>query len=129
MSQEDDIKKYGAEDFERYYSGKMTELQMHALEKAALDDPFLSDALDGYVYTQNAVSDINELKTRLHQNSDDKKIAWFKRNEIVPLLKIAAVLILFAGFGWLLYENNKAKKTEIASITDNSIQKEIPSTT
>ena len=129
MSQEDDIKQYGAEDFERYYSGKMTELQMHALEKAALDDPFLSDALDGYVYTQNAVSDTNELKTRLLQNSDDKKIAWFKRSEIVPLLKIAAVLILFAGFGWLLYENNKAKKTEIASIIDNSIQKEIPSTT
>ena len=48
MAQPDDIKQYGAADFDRYYSGQMTEQQKHALEKAALDDAFLAEAIEGY---------------------------------------------------------------------------------
>jgi len=33
---------------------------MHALEKAALDDPFLADALEGYLYTTTASDDITQ---------------------------------------------------------------------
>ena len=39
--------KYTAADFERYHSGKMSAGEMHALEKAAMEDPFLADALEG----------------------------------------------------------------------------------
>ena len=122
MSQQgNDIKQYSAADFERYHSGKMTASEMHALEKAALDDPFLSDALDGYMHTKTAVTDINELKNKLLKKERDEKVIWFRH----PLLKIAAVLILFAGFGWLFYKNNNPKQYEIAAIKDNSIKSEI----
>ena len=126
MPLNDDIKKYGAEDFERYHSGKMTALEMHALEKAALDDPFLSDALDGYANTQSPVADMNELKEKLHQKENNNKVIWFKRSGTKQLLRIAAILILFGGFAWLLYENNKIKNNEIAEVTDKSIIKETP---
>ena len=33
---------------ERYFSGKLNVSEMHELEKAALDDPFLQEAMDGY---------------------------------------------------------------------------------
>jgi hypothetical protein len=42
---------FTASDIERYYSGKMSPQERHALEKAALDDPFLADALEGYTFT------------------------------------------------------------------------------
>ena len=42
---------YTSEDFKRYYSGTMTAAERHALEKAALDDPFLADALEGYKFS------------------------------------------------------------------------------
>jgi len=43
-------KKYNAIDFARYHSGTMRPDEMYALEQAALEDSFLADALDGYVY-------------------------------------------------------------------------------
>jgi len=119
MAQQDDIGQYSAEDFGRYHSGKMTEQEMHMLEKAALDDPFLADALDGYANTNTAVADINELKEKLLQKDHDKKITWLK-----PLLRIAAMVILFAGFGWFVYRFNSPANNEVAVVTDNSILKD-----
>lgn len=39
---------YSQADIERYLQGKMTHAEMHALEKAALQDPFLADAIEGF---------------------------------------------------------------------------------
>jgi hypothetical protein len=39
---------YTAEDIKQYLSGKLSPLQMNAMEKAALDDPFLAEAMEGY---------------------------------------------------------------------------------
>ena len=39
---------YTAGDIEKYLSGKLLQLEMHAMEKAALDDPFLGEAMEGY---------------------------------------------------------------------------------
>lgn len=36
------------QDIEKYFSGKLSAQQMHAMEKAALDDPFLAEAMEGY---------------------------------------------------------------------------------
>ena len=39
---------YTAQDIEKYFAGDLTPIQMHAMEKAALDDPFLAEAMEGY---------------------------------------------------------------------------------
>jgi TonB family protein len=39
---------YTAGDIEKYFSGNLSASQMHAIEKAALDDPFLAEAMEGY---------------------------------------------------------------------------------
>ena len=39
---------YTFEDIQRYLQGKMSAAEMHEIEKAALQDPFLSDAIEGY---------------------------------------------------------------------------------
>lgn len=48
MSSENKNTGYTARDIEKYFSGKLTALQMHQMEKDALDDPFLSEAMEGY---------------------------------------------------------------------------------
>jgi hypothetical protein len=122
--QEQNQKIWGAADFERYHSGKMTEKERHALEKAALDDPFLEDALDGYGFTQTPVADIAALKEKLWPAEEDVKtpVIWYKQKAISQLFKAAAILIIFGGFGWLIYNNSSKKKgpgnktAEIASV-------------
>jgi hypothetical protein len=59
------IKQYTADDILKYHQGMLNANEMHALEKAALDDPFLSDALDGFENNEYAQRDINELKEKL----------------------------------------------------------------
>ena len=58
-------KMYTAIDFQRYYSGLMPESEMHELERSALEDPFLADALDGYVHASSAEKDIIGLKEKI----------------------------------------------------------------
>ncbi|AEV96810.1 hypothetical protein A4D02_29645 [Niastella koreensis] len=41
------IIQYTAADIQRYVQGKLSAREMHAMEKAALDDPFLADAIEG----------------------------------------------------------------------------------
>ncbi|MEO6405003.1 MAG: carboxypeptidase-like regulatory domain-containing protein [Ferruginibacter sp.] len=122
MAQEENI-IYGAADFERYHSGKMSAQEMHALEKATLDDPFLSDALEGYVHTHTPLADISELNKRLQQKEDKNKIAWFRRSNTAPFLRIAAVLILFAGISWIWYHKNNPAKIELSDISLKDIPK------
>jgi hypothetical protein len=66
MASDNNIKNFTAVDIEKYHKGLLSAKEMHDLEKAALDDPFLADALEGYaVAGVNAEADINELKKDL----------------------------------------------------------------
>ena len=113
-------KNWNVQDFERYHSGKMPDMEKHALEKAALDDPFLDDALEGYAHTKTAVTDIADLKNTLFPKREEAKIIWFKQKKTSLLVKIAAILIFFAGFAWLLNKNDADKTEEIATITKSA---------
>ena len=104
--------KYSAADIERYHNGSMTDAEMHALEKAALDDPFLADAMDGYVHTKTPAADIAFLKEQLQHRS--RKVMVLPNPGRRLFLSIAAMLILLAGFGWLAYQFSSNKKQNIA---------------
>lgn len=51
MSATDHTKQYSAADIQRYLEGKLLPAEMHELEKAALEDPFLADAIEGMQQT------------------------------------------------------------------------------
>ncbi len=53
MKGEKDNIKYSTEDIRRYLDGQFSEQEMQALEKAALEDPFLSDAIEGIEESRN----------------------------------------------------------------------------
>jgi TonB family protein len=104
---------FTASDIERYHSGQMLPEEMHALEKAALDDPFLADALEGYTFTTTAADDIAKIQSRLDEKPDRKKvIPFFQRYK---WLNVAAIVLIIAGAGWFAY--NISQKQNTASVT------------
>jgi hypothetical protein len=114
-----DHSKYGNEftgdDIERYHSGKMSSLEMHQLEKAAMEDPFLADALEGYAFTQTPSEDIAWLQSQLQSKAEGAKVVpvgGFSRSQF---LRIAALFILLAGCGWAVYQLGfKSKNNDLA---------------
>lgn len=92
---------YSAADIERYRNGDMLPEEAHALERAALDDPFLSDAVDGYKYTKTPAADVAQLRRQLQTRSS--KLAFLKTKKQRIFFRVAALAILLAGFGWTAY--------------------------
>lgn len=84
----------------------MSAEEMNALEKAALGDPFLSDAIEGYI------GNTTERKAGAHKDLEDLsnrlkiRLGEGQKQVAVPLFKwwkAAAVIILLAGAGVLVY--------------------------
>ncbi len=127
MSGEHHIKKFSATDIERYHQGLLSPLEMHAMEKAALDDPFLADALEGYSTTGvKAEADLVDLRQRL--------AGLINKQESITLAppgrsgfswwKIAAGVVLIAGAGLLTYQFAfPHKQSEIAQSNPSTNQR------
>jgi maltodextrin utilization protein YvdJ len=120
-----DNRRWGVEDFERYHSGKMPEQEMYELEKAALDDPFLEDALEGYAFAKTPVEDIEALKNKLFAGQPKAKIFAIKNKFTQNILRIAAIFILLGGVGWLLYQTKESKPVEIAAVNTPKEKKDV----
>lgn len=103
---------FTASDIQRYHSGGMSPQEMHLLEKAALDDPFLADALEGYTLTATPVQDMAEIRERLKERTESRKVVpFFSRN---PLFRAAAIILFIVGAGWLAWQVSFRPRNEIA---------------
>lgn len=132
MSQQ---KHYTATDIERYRSGQLSAAEMHALEKAALDDPFLADALEGYTFTATQEKDVATLRQKLQlriEKEDKHRGVFFLQT---PWMRIAALFILIAGGGWLVFQTFSGKVDKAQEVATNQpVQRQhetlqVPSTT
>ncbi len=108
MSDSNNIKVYTAADIEKYHKGQLSATERHELEKAALDDPFLADALEGYsIPGINIPEDLAELKQRLTEKTEKARVipihTPIERSKF-PWLRVAIAVILIAGAGVLAYE-------------------------
>jgi hypothetical protein len=115
--------EYTAKDIERYYTGKMSSLEMHQLEKAAMEDPFLADALEGYSYTNTPVQDSEYMHQQLHAKTIRAKVLPLASFNKKAFLRIAALFILLAGCGWAIYKFGFNKPNDnIAIVKQPDIQ-------
>src|SRR6185437_3829570 len=99
-------------DVEKYLKGELSAQEMHRLERAALDDPFLADALEGLATREpgSRRQDLTELRTRL-----DSSVAHEKRKPILPAwAKMAAAVILLAGLAFTAFLLLLEPKDEMA---------------
>jgi CarboxypepD_reg-like domain/Gram-negative bacterial TonB protein C-terminal len=113
MSEKNKI--YTTADFERYYSGAMPVNEMHELERAALEDPFLADALEGYTYSSSFENDVAELKERLKEKKRKKSVITISSFTRSGWWRIAALFIIIGVAGYFFYRMNyKSKENSIA---------------
>ncbi len=122
------IKTYSASDIEKYQQGLLSPAEMHAMEKAALEDPFLADAMEGYTNAGASLqADLEDLKKRLGQRTEEK-------NKVIPLggagkssfpfMRAAVMIGVLAGAGTLAYLFMfKGKEQPIAQVKQ---EKNIP---
>lgn len=131
MSQKNNDIIYTSADIEKYHKGRLSAKEMHALEKAALDDPFLADALEGYIVKDvNAKADIADLKSRLAQRieQDSKAIPVVSAKKIsFSWWKVAAAIVVIAGAGLLVYQtsfNKKGNTVAHTHVTSKAVKSE-----
>lgn len=111
-------------DIERYISGAMTPAERHALEKAALSDPFLADALEGTeaLQSDDLKNDVAELEgliyARVRQRPKPRVISLWNWS-----LAIAAGLIVVAICGiWVIDRiDTQNRQQEMALMSQQSL--------
>lgn len=130
MADQTNISTYTAYDIEKYHKGLLSAAEMNKLERAALEDPFLADALDGYAETPvNLSADLADLTNRLLERKEEKKIVPItgKSGASATWWRIAAMLVIFAGLGYAGYrfafDNDKK---ELALEDNNATVKQAP---
>jgi len=122
---------YSASDLQRYLKGEMSAPEMHNLEMAALEDPFLADALEGFEkqdidQAQTWDQDLGGHLTDLHARLESRVSAPTRK--LFPWLRIAAAAILLIGlsagawYGLL----NKSKEPDMVLQSREPAAKQVP---
>lgn len=118
----------------RYLAGELDDKTMHALEKQALDDPFLADALEGYaMYEPDQSAAIADLQARLNERVRSGKktavpaaAAVGAESAIEPSKArvrrldyrwvAAAVILVILSVGGVLLLNKDPREQDIAQV-------------
>lgn len=132
MSAIDHIKHYSAADIQRYLEGGMLPAEMHELEKAALEDPFLADAIEGMQQTleqhdasliQGHLQDIRQQVAERTRKEDSTKVVAPVRAFRWWQVAAAAVVLLTGGI-WMFnnfsQSEGKASDKQLAIVTQET---------
>lgn len=96
---------------EKYFRGELNASAMHNLEKRALEDPFLAEAMEGYENFPHNSNSLNELKVRLKSRVDSKPQKTEQPFNL-RLWSIAACVVILIGL-FSIYLN-QPKETNFA---------------
>lgn len=114
---ENDNKSFSTADILRYVSGEMSPAERHAIEKQALEDTFLADAIEGMEQRRpdELAQDLSIIADRL-----EKRVGQDRRSRIVPFYKVAAAAAVFLLAGslsiiYFLNQGNKAGPDTVAT--------------
>jgi hypothetical protein len=114
---------YSASDIEKYLKGELPAREMHDLEQAALEDPFLADALEGLALHPGLPQDLSDLRHRLTAKVAEKTQRTPIRIIHRPIILAAAILLLL-GIGFTFYYTTAVHKESPAAIA--GIQRPAP---
>jgi hypothetical protein len=118
--------EYSLADIERYLNNQMSVQERHAIEKAALQDPFLADAIEGYSETDftHARQQLNHITAAIAGNrQEDTKVVPLATPKAFPWVRaIAAAFILIAGglATWGVFNKPAQHNKPVAQNTGNT---------
>jgi hypothetical protein len=111
---------FNYDDIARYHSGEMSAAEMHVLEKAALNDPMLMDAMDGYLKIAVDQKEIADLNAKIIQV--EKPSGLFYNRQLFYSLSLAASLLVVVFVGYQFLQKQMEHNISIAG----KIRKEKP---
>src|SRR5579871_4767874 len=124
---------YTSADIRKYLEGRLSAEEMHAIEKAAMDDPFLSDAIEGFqnLSSQQSITatnaDIRELQQRLQERISGKKrssliffTGWRAAAAVIVLLGISALTVNYI-LNRPMHKENIAQSQQIKRALDSIV--------
>ena len=105
MNDKDNNSIYTAQDIAQYHAGKLTPLQMHAMEKAALDDEFLAEAIEGYgsIKQEDWKDQLAALKDKFENTTQQAKIIALPGRSNNNWKKLAAAVLLIGTTATISY--------------------------
>lgn len=117
------ITRYSATDIQQYLQGKLSAAEMHAMEKAALDDPFLADAIEGM---DQALKEHDEtlITAKLQEAKQEIINRTTKKSETAPVVAFrwwkvaAAAAVLIIGTVWMYnaLDTKNQKARDVAAV-------------
>jgi hypothetical protein len=87
---------YRAEDIHQYLTGKLSAAEMHAIEKAALTDPLLAEAIEGFHETASFKNEKEFAHLQKELDQLKKKIGN-RHTGFNSWWKMAAIVVFFVG--------------------------------
>lgn len=104
---------------EDYLDGRLDAHAMHQLEKAALEDPFLAEAIAGLLQSPRRVQSLSILQKRLQERTAQKPIdkkRWRVTAQRLSIASAAAVLFITVSLlFWMRESRNRAQLKENAA--------------
>lgn len=104
----------------------MNAAEMHAFERAMMDDPMLADAVDGYqplMGKRDINADLTELKTKLNAKKENGKvITGFFR----PWMSVAAGLVIVLTAVLFYRYQNQSTPAEIVAVKEQKTADTVP---
>ncbi|WP_129716934.1 carboxypeptidase-like regulatory domain-containing protein [Pedobacter sp. SYP-B3415] len=97
---------------EDYLDGKLNARDMHFVERAVLDDPFVAEALEGLSKSPRRVNNLSLLQKQLHERTaqnEVKKRVWSLTWQRLSIAATAAVLFVAAGIIFWMKEDNRQR--------------------
>lgn len=108
---------YSAGDIEKYFSGQLTSAQMHDMEKASLDDPFLAEAMEGYesMNGKDWKDTLAAVRRQIAAAGSEAKVIPMNRSRSRWWKTAAAVLVIGSGTAltFILTKNKSGEKPAI----------------
>src|SRR5262245_552510 len=114
---------YSAEDIQRYWKGQLSPQEMHAMEKAALDDPFLADAMEGMGLAMQE-HDEKILNTQLVEMNQLIEARAEGTVQTAPVRsfrwwQVAAAAFVLMAAGYWIFSSGNSKKDTVANTLDS----------
>lgn len=105
---------YRAGDIEKYFSGKLSASQMYEMEKAALDDPFLAEAMEGYegMSSKEWEKQLAAVRKQVEESGSEAKVIPMHRSTGNKWWKTAAAVLVIGSGATLTFILTKNKTEE-----------------
>src|SRR5690606_8776790 len=111
------MNKYTSIRIQYYLEGKLSPEEMYQLEREALDDPFLQDAIDGYreaerVDERRLSSLQKRLEERIALRSEQKNDFYFNWQRLSVAATAGLLFILACVLLWMIISRNQTSSQE-----------------